>query len=241
MHIANAAMRLIVAAMLSACGARALAEPAAGGEPRWMLFSGGDVWRHWAFMHAGALWSPAGLANEGFALKLLLSGGVFRYRSGALGDATVTGRQLSAAVMPGWRFKRAGAEILVFAGLDLQDFRLAPDDPSSRLRGRHVGARGGLELWHDPSQTMFAADASFSSIYAGNHARVAAGWRVFERLYLGPEAQVYATEPYRHLRLGVHLTAFKTEYGEWSGALGWAHDSDRRSGVYLRIGVLTRR
>ena len=43
------------------------------------------------------------------------------------------------------------------------------------------------------------------------------------------------------LRLGVHLTGFKFDDAEWSAAAGWSDDSDHRSSLYVRFGVLTRR
>lgn len=211
-------------------------------QPHFLYFFGSDLWPHWAFAHAGALWSPAGLYNEGFTLKFLLNGGAYRYRSGALNDTTIIGRQSSITAMPGWRFKRAGYEVTIFAGFELQQFRFTPDDPETHLRGRHMGLRTGFELWHEPSTTtMLAADASVSTIGAGNHARLAYGWRVFDRFYLGPELQAFNTDHYRHARAGIHITAFKTEDREWSGAIGYASDNDHRTGIYLRIGVLTRR
>jgi hypothetical protein len=45
----------------------------------------------------------------------------------------------------------------------------------------------------------------------------------------------------RTIRIGGHITAFKNEDREWSGAIGYARDSDHRSGLYVRIGMLIRR
>src|SRR4051794_32033978 len=36
-----------------------------------LMFSGYDLWRSGSFAHGGILWSPDGLAQEGFTLKLL--------------------------------------------------------------------------------------------------------------------------------------------------------------------------
>jgi hypothetical protein len=207
-----------------------------------LYLSGSDVWRHWAFAHAGAVWSPAGLDNEGFALKLLLNGGVYRYLSGALNNTTVIGRQYSITVLPGWRFKFGNSIVTVYGGFDLQQFRTYPEDPDAKLRGRYFGMRGTVELWHEPSpSTMLAADLSMSSIGGGNYARLAYGWRLFDRFYLGPELQAYMTDQYQHARAGLHVTAFKTEDREWSGAVGYATDNDHRSGFYIRIGTLIRK
>ena len=207
-----------------------------------LYFFGSDTWRHWAFAHAGVQWSPAGLENAGFALKVVTNGGAYRYRSGSLNNTTVIGREYSFAAMPGWRFKRENSVVTVFAGLDVQQFRTIPVDPDARLLGRHLGTRGTVELWHEPNPTtMLAADLSLSSLRAGNYARIAYGWRVLDRCYLGPEVQAYVTDQYRHARAGIQVTAFKTEDRELSGAIGYANDNDHRSGIYVRVNVLTRR
>ena len=88
---------------------------------------------------------------------------------------------------------------------------------------------------------MLAADASFSSIGTGDHARIAYGWRILERFYFGPELQYYSAPTYDHMRYGVHLTASKNYEHEWAGAAGYAEDSDGRTGLYIRISYVTRR
>jgi hypothetical protein len=130
--------------------------------------------------------------------------------------------------------------------LDIRDYRLLPDDPSSGLRGRYSGASGAINVWYEPTPaSMVSADASFSAIGKNTSVRGAFGWRFLDAFYLGPEAQAFVCNDYRQYRLGLHLTALKPEWAdyaiEFSGAIGWAGDSDRRSGVYGRLGMLTRR
>ncbi len=210
----------------------------------YLFHSGFDLWRHGAFTHAGVVWSPQGLDREGFALKLVFGGGAYGYRSGALNDAYVIGRQLSASIMPGWRFVRNGWIVSVFAGLDLQAHKLWPDDPSAGLRGSYTGMRAAFELWHSPTpQTMIAADASVSSIGPSYSARAAFGWTFFRLFYIGPEVQGFAADNnYKQIRGGMHLTSFKTKMTEeWSLGLGAARDSDARSSLYARFGYLIKR
>jgi len=52
--------------------------------------------------------------------------------------------------------------------------------------------------------------------------------------------RAWAGDSYRQLRLGVHLTIMKAEEIEWSAALGWATDSQRRASPYLRLNMLRR-
>lgn len=51
---------------------------------RLLLFSGVDLSRTSGFLFGGFVWSPDGINAEGFAMKTLFGGGVYRYRSGTL-------------------------------------------------------------------------------------------------------------------------------------------------------------
>jgi hypothetical protein len=215
---------------------------AAGPGDTVLYFSGTDLWRNGTFLYGGVVWSPWGLDHEGFALKAFASGGTYNYISGALGGMEVQGRELKAELMPGWRFKWDKTELKVFAGLDLQNHQLSPDDPGSKLRGNDVGLRVAFEFWTEPTPlTMFTANGSVSTIVNSYDARAAFGWRTFESFYTGPEIQAFATDDYSQQRIGLHITSLKLWNLEWSAAAGYAHDSDRRSSAYVRLGILTKR
>ncbi|HEX2215077.1 MAG TPA: cellulose biosynthesis protein BcsS, partial [Xanthobacteraceae bacterium] len=185
--------------------------------PRFLLFSGADFWPTGAFVHGGFLWSPNGIQREGFTVKLLAGSGAYRYRSGALGNVEVTGSQSLGSVMPGWRFGSGKFELTGYAGLDVQDHRLSHFDPGNRLHGTHVGLRAGADLWYEPAQsTMLAANVSASTIGPSYWSRLAAGWRFFEAVWLGPEIQALGGPTYEQLRIGVHGTSLKTGAFEWS-------------------------
>lgn len=227
-----------------ACGqspgaAGGIAERAPTPNEHRLLFSGFDLWHGGGFGHAGLLWSPSGLDRNGFALKTLIGTGTYRYRAG---DTLVTGRQFVASVLPGWRFVRNKFELSVFAGLDLQHHRLSLDDSGNRLRGGHAGSRAGAELWWEPTDASMASLVIFGSTVGASYwTRGAVGWRVLDALYLGPEVSALGDSSYHQLRLGAHATALKTGAWEWSAGVGWTSDNDKRSGLYVRAGVLTRR
>jgi hypothetical protein len=207
---------------------------------KFLLFSGADFWRAGAFVHGGLMWSPAGLDREGFTFKLLVGGGTYRYLSGAL-DTEVIGRQFLGAAMAGWRFKFDGLEATVFLGPDIQDHKLTPDDLGARLRGHYFGARGGVEVWYQPRpEFMAAVNASGSTAGSQFSLRGAFGWRLLDKLFVGPEAQALGCIGYQQYRLGAHATGLKLGAFEWSAAAGWADDSDHRSGAYGRLGALAR-
>lgn len=206
----------------------------------WLFFSGFDLWHnHGGFLHGGLVWSPDGLDRTGFALKLLVGSGRYGYVTGA---TDVVGNHSLASVMPGWRIKAGKSELTLFAGLDLQDHRLAPDDPLNHMQGTHLGLRIGGEYWSEPSADwMLNAAATLSTIGTSYWTRAALGWRLHEAFWIGPEIQALGNSTYRQFRLGAHVTGFKTGALEWSAAIGFMSDSDDRAGSYGRLGVLTRR
>jgi len=172
-----------------------------------------------------------------FTLKVLLNGGGYSYTSGDL-HTDVDGTMLSAAAMPGWRFTRDSLTVSVFAGPVVQDYRLAPYDPGSRLHGFYVGAQFATELWYQPSvNTMAAVNGSVASIDLTGSVRAAVGIRAFDALFVGPETAVLWCGDFQQLEVGAHLTAFRFNALEWSAGCGWSMDSDRRTGPYLRLGV----
>jgi hypothetical protein len=214
-------------------------------DARTILFSGRDIWSNGAFAYGGLLFAPGGLEEDGFLLKILLSGGLYRYAAENLGGERVVGAEWLTQVLPGWRIKRGDAEFKFFMGPEIQKHRLWPDDPANRLRGNSFGLRMAAEMWYEPTPTtMVAIDVSLSSIATSNSARGAYGWRVFEDMlggvYVGPEVQYFGSDGYRHLRLGAHITSIKTEDIEWSAAAGWARDSERRASLYVRLNVMKR-
>lgn len=206
-----------------------------------LYFSGADLWRNGVFAHGGFLWSPKGLEQEGFAFKLLAHSGGYRYWSGAL-SSEVIGIQYLGSLMAGWRFKFEKLEIITFAGLDLQDHRLFPDDTGSRLRGFYTGGRFGADFWYEPLPlVMLAANTSVSTIGWGFWTRAATGLRVFDALWMGPEALAQGDPTYQQFRAGIHATGLKTDRFEWSAGAGFVTDTDGRNGPYVRIGVIARR
>ncbi|WP_458760424.1 cellulose biosynthesis protein BcsS [Afipia sp. TerB] len=240
------------AALLLSCGAgNSVANPLqsifdltgslkGGAQPeRFLYFSGFDLWREGTSSYGGMQWAPAGLNNDGFTLKLLLAGGQYRYTAGMM---EITGTNFLVAALPGWRIKRGNFEAKLFAGLDLQHHVLSPDDPTNGLRGTHAGLRVGADLWWEPTHTlMIASSLSGSTIGINFGARLATGWRLFDRCWFGPEIETMGDEIYRQYRAGVHITSLKYGRFEWAFGAGYSQDSDHRAGLYGRFSLLTRR
>ena len=217
------------------------ATPASAPQDAHLLIYGGfDGWQSGGFGHGGLMWSPGGLDKEGFIAKFMAGGGTYNYRAGTT-DTTGYAAILNAA--PGWHFKRGNIDLTVYAGLDIQNHRLRPDDLNNRSRGTHMGVRAGADLWVEPtSTTMASASISFASIGDSYWSRLAYGWRAFDnKVYIGPDVHVLGDDTYSQWRIGAHVTALKLGQYEWSFGAGFVEDSDNRSGIYGRVGLLLRR
>jgi hypothetical protein len=243
---------ICVTAVISACGQTpTFADPLLDDTPtsgnsaagirseKFLYFSGFDLWRNGGSFYGGMQIAPDGLNNDGFTLKVLLAEGTYRYRSGA---SDIRGTGLLAAFLPGWRIKRGDLELKIFVGLDLQNHSLSPDDVSNGLRGNHAGMRVGADIWWQPSDSMMlAASISGSTIGTSFGIRGAAGWRVMDRFWAGPEIETSGDEVYRQYRVGAHITSLKTGNFEWALGAGYVEDNSARAGAYGRVSLLTRR
>ncbi|HXO72243.1 MAG TPA: cellulose biosynthesis protein BcsS [Bradyrhizobium sp.] len=239
-----------MAAAVLACGSRALAQGLEPDTPptdglsggtkaeRVLLYAGFDIWRYGRAGYGGFYWAPDGLNKDGFITRLFVSGDAERYDAGSRRFNT---NIIRAAPLAGWRLSRGTLELKVFAGPELENRTLMPDIPTAEFRGTRIGARVASELWWEPMPEMMLTSAFSASTNATSHsARGAAGWRVLDRFWAGPEISASADVFSQQVRIGAHLTGFRLDALEWSAAVGYVQDSFHRSGVYGRIGVLTR-
>jgi len=190
---------------------------------------------------AAACGRRAGSTTTDSRSSCSFNGGRYTYTSGALGGTNVDGTMLSGAVMPGWRFTGTNLTVSVFAGPVVQDYRLSPYDPGSRLRGLYVGGQFATEVWYQPTvNTMAAVNGTLASIGPTGSVRAAVGYRVFDAMFVGPESQMLWCDNFQQLEVGAHITALRFVALEWSAGGGWSMDSDRRTGPYLRLGFSAR-
>jgi hypothetical protein len=246
----SALCTLWLAAAVMACGAdRAPAQAldpdtppsdglSGGKAERVLLYAGFDIWRYGRSGYGGFYWAPDGLNNNGFITRLFVSGSAERYDAGS---GRFNTNIIRVAPLAGWRLSQGTVELKVFAGPELENRTLVPDVPTAEYRGTQLGARLAAELWWEPMPEMMLTSALSASTNATSHsARAAAGWRVLDQFWMGPEISASSDVFSQQVRVGAHLTGFRFGALEWSAAAGYVTDSFHRSGVYGRIGVLTR-
>jgi hypothetical protein len=209
-----------------------------GGMPDRMLYFSGVEMQRWSLAaYAGAQWAPARIDRDGFILRMVLSDSLDRF-------ATRTHRYdtqiLRGALMPGYKLSYGKFELQVLAGVGTEVDAKLMDRSAAAWRVK-LGAQITADMWWEPSRAwMLQASFSATTIDNGFSTRAAAGWRLFDRFWIGPE--LAASQDYfsRQYRLGAHLTGLRTDEYEWSVAAGQVWDSYQREGIYGRISVVIR-
>lgn len=209
-----------------------------GGMPdRLIYFAGFDLWRNGIGGYAGFQWAPAGINKDGFILRAQLSDNIDRYVTRTQRYVTEITR---GSLMAGLKFSRNKAEVQFLVGYEAQADFLLVNNRLARPRAR-FGTRFTTDIWWEPnSLLMLQASLSGSSIDNAISARAAAGWRLFDRFWIGPEASRSRDFFSTQTRYGAHLTGLRTGNYEWSVAAGHIADSYDRDGIYARIGVSLR-
>jgi hypothetical protein len=209
-----------------------------GGMPdRAVYFTSFDIWRYGWGVHTGLQWAPNTVNRDGFILRLTGSESFERFSTRR---RNYENHVFRGAVMPGLRFKFGNLEMQMLSGPDLEaDFQLI----NRRLTAyrRKIGVRFAVDIWAEPTRAlMLQTSLSGTTIDNAFSTRLAAGWRLFDRFWVGPETSFSRDFFSRQRRVGAHITGLRTDAYEWSLAVGYIKDSVQRDGVYGRLGLVIR-
>lgn len=196
-------LRLAVAAC---AGALALITPASAGDKggdqpiRGVVFSGVDTVVGSTYYYDGLIVAFNGdLSRDGFLFRAY--GARVDYDRSP-GD----GRGLQGDVMLGYKFSRGAMWGSIFVGVDFQDFRLRPDDPTDEVRGSEVGVKVAGDISTAYGSPIYAALAgSYSSAFDTYWARARVGLHR-DKLTWGPEAIVMGNVGFDAQRVGGFIT-----------------------------------
>lgn len=107
-----------------------------------------------------------------------------------------------------------------------------------RSFGQRAGPRLQLDLWATPdAASLIQLNAYAVAAGSGRSgARLAAGWKLAPRLYLGPEVEAYRERSFYKLRLGLHLTGIRLLGVSWRLSAGVQKTSIDKSAAYATLG-----
>jgi hypothetical protein len=144
------------------------------------------------------------IAKSGFLLRTYGSIAAFEYATTAVAG-TVDGELWQVDVMPGYQFVRGNATFGGYAGVDFQQARLSPNDPTNQVNGSATGVKveGHVYLYADAKQPIEASLAGqYSTAFDTYYAELRVGARLIDKLFVGPDASVDGDTGYDAQRLG---------------------------------------
>ncbi|KAB2849432.1 MAG: cellulose biosynthesis protein BcsS [Hyphomicrobiaceae bacterium] len=172
-----------------------------------VLFSGVDAAPDVIYAYQGIVIAlNKDLGRDGFLLKLYSSYVGYEYDTSAVPGGVVDGDGWQGDVMLGYKKGFNHSYAAIFAGVDVQNHRLTPDDPANPVRGTEVGFKIGLDY-----ETLmglpfyFGANGIYSTAFNTYWARVRAGLPVGHNIIIGPEALALGNDGFDAQRLGGFL------------------------------------
>jgi hypothetical protein len=209
-----------------------------GGMPDQLIYHAGFDVTSWSVgAHGVVQWAPNGFDKDGLIMRFFVSEGLERYTDGLRNYDTQITR---GHILPGYMFHIGGLELQLLAGVDGEYDLLFIDGYPKKWRS-NIGVRGTVDAWWEPTRFLMLQSAlSATTIDNGYNTRIAAGWRLYDWFWVGPEAALSNDFFSQQTRIGAHLTGLRTGAFEWSAAAGHVHDNFQREGLYARFGLTIR-
>ena len=195
----------------------------AGPKDRGVWISGIDFHKDSHYYFSGITVAFNGdLDRDGFVLRVMGVREDFDLDPGS-------GRSWQGDVMLGYLFNRRTYEIGLFAGLDYQNVRLRPDDPTAEVRGTETGFKvAGFAVSDRDQPYYFNFYGQYSTAFDSYSLRARLGL-TRNRVAFGPEFILTGDEEDRSRRFGA-FTTFDLRLARpievtLSGGYQWADDS----------------
>jgi hypothetical protein len=151
-------------------------------------FAGVDFAPESYFGYGGAVVALNGdFARPGFVVRVLGGYGEFRYNSESVAGGVVDGSIFLGDALVGYQAFGNNFRIAAYLGVEHQDIRLRPPDPTALVQGRETGFKilGEVETG-EAIQFYFNLMGSFSTAFDTYWSRLRIGYR-FGNLIVGPE------------------------------------------------------
>lgn len=201
-------------------------------DQRTVGFASFDVGRS-VFVTVGAKQTLVGpLDRTGFVAMESAGFGITQERSRIEGASLPATRfATQAASLVGYQWTFPGLYIASLVGPELDHEQLTVAGQIARVSQPRFGARGQIEVWANPSRdTMLTETLVAGSTRGSLYSRTSAGYRVAGDLYAGPEVTLYATDTYREIKWGGHLTGLDVGLVHLRASGGWMTSDDHRPG-----------
>jgi hypothetical protein len=143
--------------------------------------------------------------------------------------------QASAMIGYQWTLDRVFVAGFIGPEVDAQQPVTIGEIP--RLSHPRLGLRIQGELWAHPTEnTLLTATVVAGTARGHLWGRTAFGYRIWNDVFIGPEASLSMTETYREWRVGAHVTGLQLGRFTFGLSGGWRGEDDSpHHGAYVNI------
>jgi hypothetical protein len=165
-----------------------------------VTFSGIDIAKDAFYSYSGIVVAlNRDLGKDGFLVKAYGAYGTYEYDS----NVRIEGTGLQGDLMLGYKLGLGRMYGAAWMGVDVQDYDLDPNDPTSRVRGSEVGFKVGADLETNAGSGPMYLGLSgiYSTAFDTYWTRARVGYD-FGRFIVGPEGVLMGNEGYDATRIG---------------------------------------
>jgi hypothetical protein len=175
-------------------------EPAPAATERGVFFTGYDAARGAHYVFDGTIVALNGdLGRDGFVLRAYGSRVDYDLDPG-------NGRGYQADAMVGYKFSRGPLYGGIYIGVDWQNYKLKPDDPTADIRGTEYGFKVAADLeTSDELPYYFGLDGNYSTAFNSYWVRARTGVNL-KRVVFGPEGIFMGDDGFDAQRAGGFVT-----------------------------------
>ena len=166
---------------------------------RGVLFSGYDLVKDSRYWYQGIIVALNGdMGRDGFFVRAYGARDDFDRNPG-------DGRQWQADLALGYMLSRNQVGYEIYAGVDYQNVKLSPDDPTAEVRGTEWGFKVGAGIETEKELPYYyALEGQYSTAFNSYWARARVGLHR-GRFTFGPEASVVGDEDFDAQRVGAFV------------------------------------
>lgn len=177
--------------------------PAGAADPSVDVFAGVSAQPYSVYGYAGGVAAVNGnLAVDGFLTRLAVGVGGYSYQTTPGLRQNVSQQQADALV--GYQVHINAVHLAAYAGIEMQNHENA--DPAAVVRGAQLGAKGQVEIYSPIGSKMFGfALGTLSSNYTSFFTMAKIGYRITDRISLGPEGMAQGNSQYNQASAGGSL------------------------------------
>lgn len=180
-------------------------------------YHGFDIGKNYRYGYSGVLVAANGDWNkDGFVLRSESVIGSYDYRNGGV-ETDADDR--AGDVMVGYQIVRGNVSAILFAGMEIRDVELSPDDATERLRGTETGFKVAVEVeTDDQAPVYFDVYSTYSTAFDTFAIYGRVGARK-DRFTFGPEASFLREAGDDYYRAGAFVSMPVKLIPDWEAEL----------------------